>query len=117
MSHAIEATDIGKRYDLARAGKHHRKLIDAISSLPRAASQWLRNRKQEQQESTEFWALRGATFAVSQGEAIGIIGRNGAGKSTMLKVFSRITDPTEGRLRLRGRVASLLEVGTGFHPE
>ncbi len=65
----------------------------------------------------EFWALKDISFNVARGDRVGIVGRNGSGKSTLLKILSRITDPTEGSIRIRGRVASLLEVGTGFHPE
>src|SRR6202158_2957163 len=89
-----------------------------VLNVTRKAIDVVRGRQVVQgDEVEEFWALKNVSFEVKQGEVVGIIGRNGAGKSTLLKILSRITKPTEGRIILRGRVASLLEVGTGFHPE
>jgi lipopolysaccharide transport system ATP-binding protein len=122
---AISVENLSKRYlighQIARR-EHYTALRDVIErearNFLRKAADLLHGRQIVQgDEVEEFWALRGVSFEVKEGEIVGIIGRNGAGKSTLLKVLSRITEPTEGRARLRGRVGSLLEVGTGFHPE
>jgi len=110
----IHVEGIGKRYRLGKSIRHD-TLRDAI--MHRARFGRRRQNPIDRQAEEHFWALKDISFDVTEGEAVGIIGRNGSGKSTLLKILSRITPPTEGVIRLRGRVASLLEVGTGFHPE
>ena len=110
----IIVENLGKRYTLGRpqVQRGYQRVGEALADRFRA----LKTPKNHPLEQ-EFWALRDVTFALQQGEVLGIIGSNGAGKSTLLKILSRITEPSTGRITLRGRVASLLEVGTGFHPE
>ena len=117
MKPAIEVTGLGKRYDLGER-EQYRALRDVLSRTPRRLVGKLGPGGDEATgPRPQAWALRDVNFDVQPGEVLGIVGRNGAGKSTLLKVLSQITSPTEGRVVTRGRVGSLLEVGSGFHPE
>ncbi len=114
---AIQVHQIGKQYQLGLREMASQTLREAIVEMAKAPLKRLKHLSGESNGESTFWALRDVNFDVPDGEVIGIIGHNGAGKSTLLKILSRITEPTEGRAVIRGRVASLLEVGTGFHTE
>jgi lipopolysaccharide transport system ATP-binding protein len=117
MSIAISVENLSKSYTIHHVAKQYATLREAVPATFRAAFTRLRHGPETGESSETFWALRDVSFSINKGERLGVIGRNGAGKSTLLKLLSRITEPTQGKISLRGRVASLLEVGTGFNPE
>lgn len=115
MAATIRVEHLSKKYILKHEKPvHYVALRDVITHRVRNL---FKSSKTKPSKQEEFWALKDINFEISQGERVGIVGRNGAGKSTLLKLISRITEPTSGKIRIKGRVASLLEVGTGFHPE
>ncbi|MEP7358827.1 MAG: ATP-binding cassette domain-containing protein, partial [Anaerolineales bacterium] len=114
---AIEVAGLSKRYRLMMGEERPANWRAATMAVLSSPFAYLRHSLRPPTEAEILWALRDVSFDVQRGEVVGILGRNGAGKSTLLKILSRITDPTEGRAVVRGRVGSLLEVGTGFHPE
>lgn len=118
---AIRVENIGKQYRIGTAPEKYRTLRDSLTRNLQAPAQAIvrrvRGRADAKEASSTIWALQDVSFEVHKGQVLGVIGRNGAGKSTLLKILSRVTEPTRGYAEIHGRVGSLLEVGTGFHPE
>src|SRR5438105_1666627 len=116
---AVRVEHLGKQYRIGQRGQHGniREAVGALLTAPYSVVRGQARQARRTAGSNTFWALKDISFELQEGELLGIIGRNGAGKSTLLRILSRITEPTEGYADIRGRVRTLLEVGTGFHPE
>ena len=114
---AIRVENLGKMYRIGAREKQPQNGWQALQMLAASPFEYLRRMGRPPTEEETLWALKDVSFEVKRAEVVGIIGRDGAGKSTLLKILSRITEPTKGRAAINGRVGSLLEVGTGFHPE
>ena len=120
MNSIIEINNISKKYNITHQKGGYVALRDVLTNVAKSPFSFLKHKAKQavgKETKEEFWALKNINLTVNKGDAIGIIGANGAGKSTLLKILSKITPPTTGEIKLRGSVSSLLEVGTGFHPE
>jgi lipopolysaccharide transport system ATP-binding protein len=116
MGTAIEVMDLGKEYAIGRTAGYE-TLRESLSRAVGSVGRKVTGRGARSTQTERMWALQDVSFSIQEGDVVGVVGANGAGKSTLLKILSRITEPTTGMARIRGRVGSLLEVGTGFHPE
>lgn len=114
---AIEVENLSKKYVISHQPNKRPRTLRELLTFPRNGLSRAANKGLTSSEEETFWALKDVSFTVAEGERVAIIGGNGAGKSTLLKILSRITEPTLGKVTIRGKVSSLLEVGTGFHPE